>query len=223
MIKSRVTQVVYRSIYVAILTIGVFCSLGLFDKSFNNTFFVYYTNLSNYICLGIMIAELVFTIKALNRNEMYGTESPLSRVKFLAAVWILITFAIYNVLLGDITSIEYWTSLSNLILHVFGPLLFIFDYLLFTKKKKVKWIDCLWVLSFPYVYIAFIFIRAAIIGVNANTVIYPYFFFDVGKYGVGGVTLWITGLSAIFIVLAFGFCFQNRYQKTKILNSDSQE
>lgn len=219
MVRSRVVQVVYRSIYVTLLGIGIVASLGLFSGKFNTDFYAYYTNLSNYLCFGIMIAELVFTIKALNRKEFEGNDSPLNRFKFLAAVWILITCAVYNILLGDITSASYWTSLSNLTLHLVCPIMFIVDYFLFSEKKKLRKIDTLWVLTFPYIYIVFIVIRALIIGDNPNAMIYPYFFLDVTKYGYGGVALWVLGLSAVFMLLAFLFYFYNTYQKKAVEES----
>lgn len=218
MIKSRKIQLIYRSVFLLILFLGIIGSLGAYSGSFNTNFYVMYTNLSNYICFGVMIAELVFTIKALKKKEDDGTDSPITKLKFLAAIWILITFAVYNILLGDITSVSYWTSINNLTLHLICPIMFIVDFIIFTSKHSLNWLDPIWVLSFPYVYVAFILIRAAIIDHNTATVIYPYFFLNVDKYNYNGVLLWVLVLTIVFIGLGYLFCVINRepWKKKKI-------
>ena len=69
MIKNRNVQLLFQTIYCTLGVIGFLASLGLFDAEFNSDFYVYYTNLSNYICLGFMFASLVFTVKAANKKE----------------------------------------------------------------------------------------------------------------------------------------------------------
>ena len=218
MVKSRKVQLIYRCIFLLILLVGIIGSLGAYSGSFNSSFYVMYTNLSNYICFGVMLAELVFTIKALKKKEVEGTDSPITKLKFLAAIWILITFAVYNVLLGDITSLAYWTSINNLTLHLICPIMFIVDFIIFTSKQSLNWLDPLWVLSFPYVYVAFILIRAAIIDKNTTSVVYPYFFLNVDKYNYNGVLLWVLGLTVVFIGLGYLFCAINResWKKKKL-------
>lgn len=65
MIKNRTTQLIFQSFYCAIGLIGAVASLGIFDDILNPRwdFYAHFTNLSNYLCIGIMFAELVQTAK----------------------------------------------------------------------------------------------------------------------------------------------------------------
>lgn len=148
MIKNRLTQLIYRIIYCVILSFGVLFSLGIWtDKSFNTDFYVYYTNLSNYLCLGVMIAVTVNTVRQLKNNQNHGTTDYLENTKFMCSILILVTFLVYNILLAkDNSAFEYFTSLSNLTLHLVGPILFILDHILFDSRCSVKWYSLLLVL-----------------------------------------------------------------------------
>ena len=65
MIKNRTTQLIFQSFYCAIGLIGIIASLGVFDDVLNPRwdFYVHFTNLSNYLCIGVMIFELIETAK----------------------------------------------------------------------------------------------------------------------------------------------------------------
>lgn len=205
MIRSRAVQVIYRSVYLILMVLGILDSLGAFSGVFNDTFYVYYTNQSNYICFVVALVELIVAICALCKGKRQGNESPISQIKFLAAVWILITCLVYNILLeGDLASPDYWT-LSNCILHFFGPILFILDYVLFTERQKIHaWsIPC--VIIYPYLYIAFIYIRAYFLRGGYTGPIYPYFFLDPRENGYAYVFIYVLALSAVFLALAVVF------------------
>ncbi|MDE5729268.1 MAG: hypothetical protein K2I20_03735, partial [Clostridia bacterium] len=68
-VKNKTVQLLFQTIYCTLGVIGVLASLGLFAAEFNFDFYVYYTNLSNYICLGFMFVSLVFTVKSANKKE----------------------------------------------------------------------------------------------------------------------------------------------------------
>ena len=61
--RSRTAQLIYQSMFCGVGIIGILASLGLFHGSFRWDFYLYFTNLSNYLCIGIMFAELVQTAK----------------------------------------------------------------------------------------------------------------------------------------------------------------
>ena len=65
MIKNRTAQLVYQTVYCTLGIVGCIACLGIFDdiKTFRWDFYVYFTNLSNFLCLGVMIAALVQTIR----------------------------------------------------------------------------------------------------------------------------------------------------------------
>ncbi len=205
MIKNRTIQVIYKTIYVTLGVIGIIGSLGYFDWEFNSTFYVFYTNLSNYICFGVILASLIVSVKAAKKHEDgFCTTAP--NFKFLCVILILVTCLVYNFLLtGGKTASDYFGSLSNLLLHLILPIMFVLDWVLFNEHGKLKWYHPLLSTVMPLVYVVLIFIRAGIISACGLTseVIYPYFFLNVETLGVGGLFMWLAILVAAFVALGY--------------------
>lgn len=202
MIKSRICQLVFQTAYCMLAIVAVAANLGLFKGEFNSDFYVYYTNLSNYICIGFMFASLVYTIKSANKKED-GYISLAPTFKFLCVILISVTFLVYNILLAKENTIaEYFTSLTNLTMHVILPIMFVLDWVLFYQHPNVKWYYPLLSTIMPLIYVGFILIRAAIVKDNAN-VVYPYFFLNLDKLGVNGFVKWIVILVAAFVALGY--------------------
>ena len=67
MIKNRFAQLYIRAIILAGMVIGTVLSLGALTPAPN--FYVFFTNLSIYFCVGVVFAELLFTIRKIARNE----------------------------------------------------------------------------------------------------------------------------------------------------------
>ena len=62
---NRTAQLMYQTFYVTLGLIGTVASLGIFDN-INNIrwdFYVHFTNLSNFLCIGVMLAGLIQTAK----------------------------------------------------------------------------------------------------------------------------------------------------------------
>ncbi len=205
MIKNRITQLVYMTVYCVLAVIGLLGSFGYFNADFNNDFYVYYTNLSNYICMGVMFVSFWRTLKSAQRGEEgYCDTAP--DFNFACVIMILVTFLVYNILLAkDITVFEYFTSITNLLLHVILPLMFIFNWVLFYRHGEMKWYAPLLCLVMPLIYVAFIVIRAACLAGATHTVLYPYYFLDVGALGWGGFFAWVGALLAIFVAIGYLF------------------
>lgn len=224
MIKNTTFRILYQTIYVVLGFLGVIGSVGYFENSFSGEFYVYYTNLSNYICLGIMVACLVQTIK-INRKKQDELCTVLPLFKFLCVIMILVTFLVYNILLSSgKTASEYFSSPSNLLMHLILPLMFIADWIMFYEHGKVRWFYPLLSTIMPLVYVILILIRAGIIGAANISVkiLYPYFFLNVDNLGWGGFFAWIGILVAIFIFIGYIFYFFDNFklfkQKFKRLN-----
>lgn len=215
MIKNRIVQVIYQTIFCTLALFGLIGSLGYFDQNFNINFYVYYTNLSNYLCMGLMVASLVMTIKkALKKEE--GEVNTAPTLSFLAVIMILVTFLVYNILLAkDKTADKYFLSASNLLMHLILPLMFIIHWILFYKHGKLRWYHPLLCVIMPLIYVVFILIRALIVTPGENVVVYPYFFLDVNELGYGGLTLWVSILVIIFIIIGYIFYFFDNYAHFK--------
>ena len=65
MIKNRTTQLIYQTIYCTLGLVGIFASLGIFDNvnAIRWDFYVHFTNLSNFLCIGVMLAALIQTAR----------------------------------------------------------------------------------------------------------------------------------------------------------------
>ena len=55
MVRSRTAQLIFQSFYVAIGLVGIVGSLGFYEHSFDDVFYVYFTNPSNYLCITVML------------------------------------------------------------------------------------------------------------------------------------------------------------------------
>ena len=212
MIKNRTIQLIFQTVYCTLGVIAVLSSLGLFNASFNGNFYVYYTNLSNYICLGFMFVLLVSTFKSANKKED-GFCKTCPAFNFMCVIMILVTFLVYNILLAkDKTAIEYFTSLGNLTMHLILPIMFVVNWVLFYEHNKIKWFYPLLSLIMPVVYVIFILFRSLFVKTG---LIYPYFFLDVSKLGWGGFFLWFFALLLFFVGLGYAIFGLDKIKKEK--------
>lgn len=216
MIKNRTAQLVWQSFFLGIAAVGMAASLGLFDMAFRWDFYIYFTNLSNYLCIGIMAAQLVRTIQ--RKGDGPVTISPVVKLASLTAI--LVTFLLFNFLLAGEEGRDPIRNFSamSILLHVVLPVLYLADWVLFCEKSKGKWTDPLAALFFPAAYLVYVFIHAALRGfdatllgfVGSNPLIYPYFFLNPEKVGALGVVFWCAILGVAFTLLGYLFVAAGR-------------
>ena len=220
MIKNRTAQLVYQTIYCTLALVGSVACLGIFDdiKLFRWDFYVYFTNLSNFLCFGVMLVALIQTIK--RKEDGYVTATPL--LKFIGMLGILLTFLVFNFVLAgaaDRNPQLNW-RIGSICFHVVLPLMYIADWFLFYERKKTTWRYPIASISFPLGYAIFLLIHAAILGFDTSiltptgtTLIYPYFFVNIETQGVPGVLMWIAILSVAFVAIGFAFYGLDRLEK----------
>ncbi|MDE5640255.1 MAG: Pr6Pr family membrane protein [Bifidobacterium castoris] len=199
MVRSRTAQLIIQPFYVAFGLVGVLGSLGLYDAEFDPDFFVYFTNLSNYLCIGVMLCELVQTAR--RRDDGPVTFAP--QLKFVSVIAILLTFFVFNLLLAGRPDRDPAQNfqVTSLLFHVALPLLFTFDWLLCYEHRRARWTYPLTATIFPLCYVGFVYIRAWLCHFDPDTpLLYPYFFLDAAQLGVGGVLRWIGVLLVAFVV-----------------------
>ena len=213
MIKNRTTQLIFQSFYCAIALIGIVASLGIFDDILNPRwdFYVHFTNLSNFLCIGVMFSALIQTIK--KKEDGYVTAVP--RLKFISMLGILLTFFVFNLLLAGAADRDPQLNwrVGSLCFHVVLPIMYIADWFLFYERKKIKWYYPILSIAFPLAYMLFIFIQAAIMKFDTSILIpgtntpliYPYFFVNLETQGVFGVAKWMAILLAAFVSVGFVF------------------
>ena len=228
MFKNRTAQLIFYTIYCTLGFVGCIASLGIFDdiNTFRWDFYVYFTNISNFLCLGVMTAALVQTAK--KKEDSYVTTLPL--LKFIGMLGILLTFLVFNIMLAGAEGRDPQLNwrIGSLLFHVFLPIMYVADWFLFYERKKTEWYYPIASIGFPLGYAIFLLIQAIILRFDSTILtptgsktplIYPYFFVNIDTQGVGGVLMWIVILSVVFAAVGFGFYGLDRliakYEKKK--------
>ena len=224
MIKSRTAQLIYQTVYVTLGLVGIVASLGIFDNMhmIRWDFYVHFTNISNFLCVGVMLAALIQTVK--KKEDSFVSAAPL--LKFIGMLGILLTFLVFNIMLAGAEGRDPQANwrVGSLIFHVILPVMYIADWFLFYERKKCKWYYPIASIAFPLAYVIFLLIQALILKFDSSILIpttttplvYPYFFVNLDTQGVGGVLIWIGILSVAFVAVGYLFFGLDRLQKKKL-------
>ena len=225
MIKNRTAQLLYQTVYVTLGLVGCVASLGIFDNInlIRWDFYVHFTNISNYFCLGIMLTALIQTVQ--KKDDSYVTAVPM--LKFIGMLGILLTFLVFNIMLAGAEGRDPQANwrVGSLLAHVVLPIMYIADWFLFYERKQAKWYYPLASTAFPLAYVAFLLIHAVILKFDSSILIpttttpliYPYFFVNLETQGVSGVSMWVGILSVAFIAVGYLFFGLDRLGKKKEL------
>ena len=218
---NRTAQLIYQSFYCALGLVGIVASFGIFDDytMLRWDFYVHFTNLSNYLCVGIMAAQLVQTAK--KKEDSYVTAVPL--LKFIGVLAILLTFVVFNALLAGDRDPQLNWRVGSLLAHVVLPIMFIADWFLFRERGKVKWYYPIVSAGFPFAYVLFILIQAMVLKFDTSILIpgtntpliYPYFFVNLETQGIAGVAKWTMIMFVAFMTVGFIFYGIDRILKRK--------
>ena len=223
MIKNRTAQLIYQTIYCTLGLVGFVACLGIFDNinAIRWDFYVHFTNLSNFLCIGVMVASLIQTAK--KKEDSYVTTAPI--LKFIGMLGILLTFLVFNIMLAGAEGRDPQANwrVGSLVFHVVLPIMYIADWFLFRERKQCKWYYPVASIAFPLVYVIFLLIQAVILKFDSSILIpttttpliYPYFFVNLETQGVSGVLMWIGILSVAFVVVGFLFFGLDKLGKKK--------
>ena len=221
MIKNRTAQLIFQTIYCTLGLVGCIASLGIFDniKNIRWDFYVHFTNISNFFCIGVMFTALIQTVK--KKEDSFVTAVPLN--KFIGMLGILLTFLVFNIMLAGAEGRDPQANwrVGSLLFHVLLPIMYIADWFLFYERKKTKWYYPINSIGFPLAYVIFLLVQAIILGFDSSILIpttttpliYPYFFVNIETQGVPGVLMWIAILSVAFVAMGFGFYGLDRISK----------
>jgi hypothetical protein len=224
MIKNRTAQLIYQTIYVTLGLVGFVACLGIFDNisTIRWDFYVHFTNISNFLCIGVMLAALIQTAK--KKEDSFVSAAPI--LKFIGMLGILLTFLVFNIMLAGAEGRDPQANwrVGSLIFHVVLPIMYLADWFLFYERKKAKWFYPIVSIAFPLVYVIFLLIQAVILKFDSSILIpstttpliYPYFFVNLETQGVSGVLTWVGILSVAFVVVGFLFFGLDRFGKKKL-------
>jgi len=225
--KNRNAQLIFQSFYVALALVACVGSVGFYDMKFTVDFYIYFTNIANYLCAGIMIAELIET--AGKQQDSYVKTAPSLRV--ISMLGLVLTFLIFNILLANDPArdpaLNY--KVECILCHIILPIMYVADWVIFYEHRKINWKLPLLSALFPLLYLVYVFVHAALRGFDSSImnyagtdpIIYPYFFLNPERVGIRGIIIWVLALLAGFILLGYFFMmidhlFQpNRFESEK--------
>ena len=223
MIKNRTAQLIFQTIYCTLGLVGTIACLGIFDNihTIRWDFYVHFTNISNFLCIGVMLAALIQTAK--KKEDSYVSATPL--LKFIGMLGILLTFLVFNIMLAGAEGRDPQANwrVGSLCFHVVLPIMYIADWFLFYERKKTKWYYPVASIGFPLAYAIFLLIQAVILKFDSSILIpttttpliYPYFFVNLETQGVSGVLMWIVILAVAFAAVGYLFFGLDRLGKKK--------
>ena len=223
MIKNRTAQLIFETVYCTLGLVGCIACLGIFDNinMIRWDFYVHFTNISNFLCIGVMLTALIQTAK--KKEDSYVTAVPV--LKFIGMLGILLTFLVFNIMLAGAEGRDPQANwrVGSLIFHVTLPIMYIADWFLFYERKQCKWYYPLASTSFPLAYVIFLLVHATILKFDSSILIpttttpliYPYFFVNLETQGISGVLMWIGILSVAFIAVGFIFFGLDKLGKKK--------
>ena len=223
MIKNRTAQLIFQTVYCTLGLVGCIASLGIFDnvQTIRWDFYVHFTNISNYFCIGVMLTALIVTVK--KKTDSYVAAAPL--LKFIGMLGILLTFLVFNIMLAGAEGRDPQANwrIGSLLFHVVLPIMYVADWFLFYERKKALWYYPVASIGFPLAYAIFLLIQAIILGFDSTILIpttktpliYPYFFVNLDTQGGGGVLLWILILVVAFVAVGYLFYGLDRLFESK--------
>ena len=219
--KNRTAQLIFQSFYTALALVACVGSVGFYNMTFVPEFYIYFTNISNYLCAGIMTAELVQTAR--KRTDCCVTTAP--RLRFISMLGLVLTFLIFNTMLandpGRDPALNY--EVACILCHIVLPIMFVADWVMFYEHGRLNWKQPLQSALFPLIYVAFVYLHAALRGFDTSImnyagtdpIIYPYFFLNPERMGIGGIITWVLALLAGFILLGYLFLLADHALKRR--------
>lgn len=200
-------SLIYKILILIVTGIGLFLNFKFLTFK---TAIAYFTIQSNLLCfIFYLICLILYIFKKLKKNEFYYI------MKGMATMAITLTMVVYYGVINTHGVTGYEGHLIEcLFVHLFTPLLVIFDYIIFDEKGNLK-------LSYPFIwsslliiYVLFSELYSKLGNIYVNGKKYAYFFLDTVKYGESGVIINLLLILVSFIV--FGLvvsCIDERLKK----------
>ncbi len=174
MIANRAVALVYRLVAVVSAVAGLSLLLDLGTGRPDWGAFLYYTGMSNLLCLVWLTAGLVTAIRGLRREGTIGSATSHPRTGAAVMMAITVTMLIYLTMLEPPHSpnvLDWFQQYdaTNLLVHIATPCLVVLDWFLFAPKGRLRWFDPLLWLLIPLGYLGFSWLWAAAGGASATS------------------------------------------------------
>ncbi|WP_427869858.1 Pr6Pr family membrane protein [Leucobacter luti] len=213
-LADRRAALAFRIVTVIVIAIGLVRSLDLLTPDPTWLSMLYFTQMSNVLCLAWVALAAIRTARDLGTWGARGVSTPSARWAAAIMHAITVTMLIYIVVLvptyDPASGNEPPFTLTDNLVHIVTPSLVILDWLLFTPKGRIRWFDpLLWVLI-PYAYLAFAVIYGALGGRFESGDTFAYPFLDVATLGLSGVVTWIATLTVALLAVAYVYVVIDR-------------
>ena len=152
-------------------------------------YFSFFTTQTN------VLANLAFLAPVVAPNSHLGRWASSEGVRAAVAMYIAVVGLIFHFILSATWKPVGMAAVGNLVVHYIIPIAFVLDWLMFTPKGRLRWIDPLKWLAFPLVYGLWTVIHGALIHW------YPYFFIDIGALGWGRALINYGFLLIFFLIV----------------------
>ena len=152
-------------------------------------FFSYFTILTN------IVVAMALTVPAIAPSSGLGRWMAQEGVRAAVAMYIAVVGLIYHTLLAGTWNPQGTQAIVDQVLHTVMPIAFVLDWLLFTPRGRLRWIDPVRWLTYPLLYGVWTVIHGQMVGW------YPYWFIDIGELGWARALANFTGLLVFFLVL----------------------
>ena len=111
------------------------------------------------------------------------------------ALAIALVAGVYHALLAEGRNLTGLDLVVDTMLHTVVPAAFILFWMLALPKGRLAWRDLIIWSAYPIAYSIYAILRGTFDGVH------PYFFLNLDQLGAGGVTIWVVGLTSVFLVV----------------------
>lgn len=191
-------SVIYKLLVLLSLGIGLYLNFKFI--SFKSGV-VYFTLQSNILCFVFYVFLIVYLLMYGNYKKFNYDNNKYIILRGLIAANITLTMVIYTFLeLTNNVSVYDGHLIECLFVHYISPIMIILDYILFDKKGKMKWhYPLIWGIV-PILYGIFNIIYT-LSGGSFVEGKYAYAFFDVDRFGLGGVIINGILISVIFLMI----------------------
>jgi hypothetical protein len=149
-------------------------------------YFSYFTILTN------ILVALALTLPLLAGDSRAGVWSRSEGVRAGVTMYAVVVGVIYHLLLRATWEPRGFQIVTDTLLHTVMPLAILIDWVAFTPKGRLRWVDAGKWLAFPLAFGAWSLLHGAIGGW------YPYWFIDVGELGYARALINLAGLLAFF-------------------------
>ena len=155
-------------------------------------FFSFFTILTN------VLVAVALTLPVVGAGTRPGRWASSEGVRAGVTMYAVVVGLVYHFLLHATWNPQGWSLVANILLHYVMPVAILLDWLLFTPKGRLRWIDAPKWLVFPLVYGGWTLVHGYAAGW------WPYWFLNIDELGLVTAALYFLGLLVFFGVVGLG-------------------